>query len=81
MYVEAMLCDHDLDEIGKYSPRMNKSEDLMKKIKKYYQPKWFVKQKASWNLRYKPVFSEVLTKFGYGFTFNMLPKSKLFTSR
>jgi hypothetical protein len=50
-------------------------------IKKYFQVEWFKNQTSSWNTYYQPEFIEVLTKRGFGFAFNMLPNSKLFTDR
>jgi hypothetical protein len=54
---------------------------FLPKIKKYYQQKWFMSQTASWNTRFVPIFAEVLTRRGYGSTFNMLSDSKLFTEK
>lgn len=53
--------------------------DLLPVFKRYYQRGWFIRQSASWNSRFDAEFTEILTKRGYGFAFNMLPKSKLFT--
>jgi hypothetical protein len=60
-------------------PKANKTENFYPKVKKYLQSEWFTNQTAVWNRNYKPVFKEVLTRRGYGFTFNMLPESKLFS--
>lgn len=54
-------------------------DDLVQKMRKYYQIDWFKNQTATWNTHYKPVFAEVLTRRGYGFAFNALPVEKLFT--
>jgi hypothetical protein len=59
--------------------KLRKLDDFVGRIKKSTQTEWFVNQTAMWNSRYKPEFAEVLTKRGYGFSFNMLPPSKLFT--
>jgi hypothetical protein len=83
MFVEGMLCnDNNLVFMPyhKYDS-LNKSLDFMPKIKKYYQTEWFTNQSAIWNNRFRPEFTEILTKFGYGFAFNMLPKSELFTDK
>jgi hypothetical protein len=80
VFVQGFLCNDEMVVRGKFEyEKANKSENFLGKIKSYYQPKWFMDQAASWNNRYKPVFTEVLTKLGYGSTFNMLPESKLFT--
>jgi hypothetical protein len=50
-------------------------------IRNYFQTEWFMNQFSSWEFKYKPEFTEVLTKRGFGFAFNMLPKSKLFTDK
>lgn len=83
MFVEGMLCNEKSAVVDFYPDYHNltPSENLMDKIKDYYQTKWFVNQKASWDDRFKPAFTEVLTKFGYGFAFNMMPKLELFTSK
>jgi hypothetical protein len=58
----------------------NISADFYNKIKEFYEPEWFMNQTASWNSIFKPVFTESLTRRGYGFTFNMLTESKLLTN-
>jgi hypothetical protein len=80
-----MLCDHETlvrsnARSLQYS-KLDKVENFMKKIKRYYQVYWFTNQTATWNQNYKPEFTEVLTKFGYGFAFNLLPESQLFTNK
>jgi hypothetical protein len=60
-------------------PIAKRPDNFLAKIKELYQPEWFVNQTASWNTNYEPIFVETLTRRGYGFTFNMLPASKLFT--
>jgi hypothetical protein len=83
-FIEGMMCDFDLIVRARpfleYS-KLNKSENFLKKIKRYYRVQWFTNQTATWNTRFRPEFTEVLTKFGYGFAFNMLPESKLFTDK
>lgn len=79
-----MMCNNDLVVRGRTFldyDNLNKSEDFIKKIKRYYQTDWFTNQTASWNNRFKPEFTEVLTKLGYGFVFNMLPEMDLFTEK
>jgi hypothetical protein len=53
----------------------------MAKIKKILQPEWFVEQSATWNGNYEVKFREVLTKRGYGFVFNMMQESDMFTEK
>jgi hypothetical protein len=55
--------------------------EFLPAIKRFYQTDWFRSQTASWNSRYRPEFSEVLTKRGYGFAFNMLAEAELFTDK
>jgi hypothetical protein len=55
--------------------------DFVPAIRKYFQTEWFMSQSSSWEFHYKSEFTEVLTKRGFGFAFNMLPKSKLFTDK
>jgi hypothetical protein len=74
-----LLCD---DELSRRSPdytHASEIEEFPKRIKEYYQVEWFRNQTASWNNLYQPIFTEVLTKRGFGFAFNMLPDTKLFT--
>jgi hypothetical protein len=59
--------------------KAKKPENYLSRIKWHYQPEWFTEHAASWNTHYKPVFTESLTKRGYGFTFNILPEKKMFT--
>jgi hypothetical protein len=54
-------------------------ENFSKRVKEYYQVDWFRNQTASWNNLYQPIFTEVLTKRGFAFAFNMLPDYKLYT--
>jgi hypothetical protein len=56
-----------------------KIENMSRKIKEYYQIDWFRNQTASWNTNFKPIFTETLTKRGFGFSFNSLPAPKLLT--
>jgi hypothetical protein len=60
---------------------LGKPKNFMPRIKKQLQTHWFENQTASWNNRFKPEFTETLTRIGYGFAFNMLPKSQLFTDK
>jgi hypothetical protein len=79
-----MLCDNEMTvrsiRFLQYS-KLDKVENLLKKIKRYYQVNWFTNQTASWNQNFNPEFTEILTKFGYGFAFNLLPESQLFTDK
>lgn len=59
--------------------KLSPIEDLLPVIKNLYQIEWFKNQSATWNKDYEPVFTEVFSKSGYGFSFNQLPKTKLFT--
>jgi hypothetical protein len=38
---------------------------------------WFEEQKASWNQRFSPTFSEIFTMQGLGFSFNLLDSSEV----
>jgi hypothetical protein len=58
-----------------------KPENFLQRVKEYYQTEWFQNQTASWNTHFKPIFTETLTRRGYGFTFNMLDNSKMFTDK
>lgn len=42
---------------------------------------WFKQQKSAWNSNSQPKFVEIPTKQGFGFSFNMLKSSKMFTDR
>jgi hypothetical protein len=84
LFIESLLCDREEVVRGGYFvqvefPKANKTENFYQKLKGYLQSEWFTNQTAVWNSNYKPIFKEVLTKRGYGLTFNMLPESKLFT--
>jgi hypothetical protein len=84
--IEGFLCDAEIviqneQFIETENNHINKTEHFFEKVKKYYQTQWFMNQTGAWNNNYKAVFKEVLTRRGYGFTFNMLPKSKLFTDQ
>jgi hypothetical protein len=80
-FIEGMMCNDEY--VMRYINYANASkiENFSTKIKEYYQVDWFANQTASWNGLYQPTFTEVLTKRGYGFAFNMLPDSKLFTKK
>lgn len=83
-FVEKLLCDDDGVIMSEHMnevvfPKANKSENFYQKIKKDFYPEWFMNQTVSWHTIYKPIFKEVLTRRGYGYAFNMLPESKLFT--
>jgi hypothetical protein len=81
--VQGMLCSDSfvLDMWAFHYRKVNKSENLLRKIKKSFQPKWFAQQSATWNGNYQAVFRAVLTKRGYGFAFNMMPGSKMFRKK
>lgn len=77
------ICDQDLVVrsmifINGYK-KASKVKNYLEKIKNHYQPEWFLNQTASWNNRFETVFIETLTRRGYGYTFNMLTETKLFT--
>lgn len=78
-----MMCDNTLVTASWLLDieTLNKSENFLQKVKKLYQTKWFSQQTASWNNHYQPEFTEVLTRRGYGFAFNLLPESKLLTEK
>jgi hypothetical protein len=78
-FTKAILCNVDYVMTGLDSKRLRKIDDFVGRISNSTLTEWFVDQKALWNSHYKPEFVEVLTKRGYGFAFNMLPSSKLFT--
>jgi hypothetical protein len=75
-----MLC-HDYYHLHdvQYANR-SKIGNILEMIRKYYQKDWFMNQTASWNTRFQPVFTDLLTRRGFGSTFNMLVGSKLFTN-
>jgi hypothetical protein len=83
VFIEAMLCD--LDWVFQRNNFQNLNDSFVSKMvsatKEYYQVDWFKNQTSSWNTYYRPEFTEVLTKRGFGFAYNMLPNSKLFTDR
>jgi hypothetical protein len=81
--VQGALCANSIivnDLASKYQ-NVSKSENYLLKIKNSYQTEWFRSQTASWNSHYQPEFAEVLTKRGYGFAFNMLPESELYSEK
>jgi hypothetical protein len=83
MLVEGMVSSN-VHIVSQWYPqyrRLNKSENLLGKIKKIFQPDWFVEQSATWNGDYEVNFREVLTKRGYGFVFNMMQESNMFTEK
>lgn len=84
-FIEGVLCDRSLIIRAPdffHFELLNKSENYVDTIRKFYfQTGWFRSQSASWNHRYKPEFTEMLTKFGFGFSFNMMPKVELFTEK
>jgi hypothetical protein len=84
--MEGFFCNRDFVTRNKYFiegafQTNNKSADYYNKLKQYYHPEWFMQQTATWNTNFKPVFRESLTRRAFGFTFNMLDESKLFTER
>jgi hypothetical protein len=83
-FIEGFLCDNEFVTRSAYLiegayAENDRVADYYNKIKVYYQPEWFMEQTATWNSKYKPVFTETLTRRAFGFTFNMLSESKLFT--
>jgi acid-sensing ion channel, other len=84
-FVEGFLCDEEFVIRGaslmKGFRTAEKPENFLQKVKMYYQPEWFQNQTGSWNTHFKPIFIETLTRRGYGFTFNMLDNSKMFTDK
>lgn len=56
-------------------------ENFAQKIKNLSEADWFERQTAEWNKRYQVEFTQIPTQQGFGFAFNMLPPSKLFTER
>jgi hypothetical protein len=83
MFIEGMLCNHPIT-VANFPLRYRgtkKPENFLAKVKTYYQTDWFKNQTASWKDRHQPEFTEVLTKFGYGFAFNMMQNSELFTDK
>ena len=38
---------------------------------------WFIYRNAKWNGAVDPPFAEILTRYGFGYTFNLMEKSKL----
>jgi hypothetical protein len=80
--MEGMLCDEELIMRPWDLTKGSKIENFLEKIKKYYHPEWFMNQTASWNTNFRPIFTESITKGrGYGFSFNMLEDSKLFSEK
>jgi hypothetical protein len=82
--IEAMLCnDGYIVGAPEYFPFSTapKPKNFMPKIKKKFLTSWFENHIASWNDHFKPEFAEILTRSGYGFVFNMLPKKLLFTDK
>jgi hypothetical protein len=59
--------------------KASKVENYLEKVKLNFEPEWFENQTASWNMIYEAIFTESLTRRGYGFTFNMLPEQEMFT--
>jgi hypothetical protein len=83
LFIETMLCDLDWVFLRNNFKNLNDSfvSKIVPIVKEYFQVDWFKNQTSSWNTYYQPEFTEVLTKRGFGFAFNMLPNSKLFTDR
>jgi mannose/fructose/N-acetylgalactosamine-specific phosphotransferase system component IID len=83
VFIEAMMSE--LAWVFLKNDFQNLNDSFVSKIvpiiKEYFQVDWFKNQTTSWNTYYQPEFTEVLTKRGFGFAFNMLPNSKLFTDR
>jgi hypothetical protein len=81
--VEGILCDEGFFLMNRNLnlANLNKSENYLQKIRAYHQTKWFINQTASWNSRYQAKFTDILTRVGYGFAFNMIPNSEMFTDK
>lgn len=78
-----MLCDYHTVVEGQYMRynKLERSENFLGKVRKLFLTEWFENQTASWNTYYQPDFTEVLTKRGFGYSFNMLPALQLFTKK
>jgi hypothetical protein len=83
MLVQGMLCSNKVvvSTWQSHYRYLNKSENFLGKIKKIFQPEWFVQQSATWNNNYEVQFREVLAKRGYGFAFNMMQDYNMFTEK
>ena len=78
-FTQGMLCDTEYVVRYVDFKGARKPEDFMSRVKELYEHEWFENQTASWNTNFKAEFTEVMTKRGFGFAFNMLPDSELFT--
>jgi hypothetical protein len=75
--VETSVCRNsynlDNEEYGRYEL----SRKVIGFLRNHSMASWFGKQKASWNRSFAPEFSEIITRRGMAFTFNMPDASKL----
>lgn len=73
LFVEACIADSPYG-IERY---YDSSLDLKRFILTQSRLDWFQQQFASWNDFYQPVFAQIRTQHGMGFTFNMIDADKL----
>jgi hypothetical protein len=52
-------------------------DEYMEQLDPYFQKEWLKNQTASFNTYFVPTFSQVLTRRGYGITFNMLKATEM----
>lgn len=52
--------------------------DVVEKIRNDADAAFFKSHLSSWNTLYKPVFFQIPTKRGFGFSFNILGSQKMF---
>jgi hypothetical protein len=79
-FIQNLLCNNEyVTRRADFDLENDGIEDLVNKLRNYSNFEWFANQTASWNTFYQAEFVEFLTKRGFGFTFNMLEPSKLFT--
>jgi hypothetical protein len=71
-----MMCDNPFTYVFDFT-NTSVMENVVSKIKNFYQIDWFMNQTASWSTHYIPTFVETLTKRGFGSAFNMLPISEI----
>lgn len=76
--VQGLLCNEEF--LVRVMQSKEPFENLVPKIKNWSQIDWFQNQFATWNKKFQPEFTEVWTKSGIGFAFNMLDPSKFFRS-
>lgn len=63
---------------GAYRSFQEEVEDLVDKARNESKPSEFVKQFSSWNKFYRPTFNQIPTRRGFGYSFNIVEKSKMF---